>query len=188
MENVPEFQDWTLYPTWCDALNRLGYALRTIIADAADAGVPQHRRRLFVCAYQGKAPDQINLPRRPHCPASSILTEAPAKTSWRSLCKNTRARILKGRNDHGDRFLIAYYGASTGGRSLSRPIGTITTRDRYALVEGDHLRMLTTEENKAAMGFPSDFQLPANRKTALHLLGNAVPPALAADVITAVCA
>jgi DNA (cytosine-5)-methyltransferase 1 len=186
VENVPEFQQWTLYPSWTDALHRLGYTLRPIIADAADAGVPQHRRRLFVCAFLGKAPDQITLQKRPHCPASAILSATPARTPWRTLCKNTRARVSKGRHDHGERFLIAYYGASQGGRSINRPIGTITTRDRYALVEGEKLRMLTIDESKAAMGFPSQFELPDNRRTALHLLGNAVPPPLARDIITAV--
>ena len=186
VENVPEFPEWELFPSWCDALNRLGYTLRSVVADAADAGVPQHRRRLFICGFQGTAPAQISLPIRAHRSAATILTNSPAKTSWRTLCKNTQDRVENGRNCHGDRFLVAYYGSASGGRSITRPIGTITTRDRYALVDGDHLRMLTIPEYKTAMGFPLDFWLPSNKRTALHLLGNAVPPPLASDVISAV--
>lgn len=47
VENVPEFLDWSLYPSWADALGRLGYSLAPHIIDSADHGVPQHRLRMF---------------------------------------------------------------------------------------------------------------------------------------------
>jgi len=36
------------------------------------------------------------------------------------------------------------------------------------------------------MGFPDGYRLPANEATAWHLIGNAVGPAQAADVINAI--
>jgi DNA (cytosine-5)-methyltransferase 1 len=39
--------------------------------------------------------------------------------------------------------------------------------------------MLRVEEYRAAMGFPSDYALPATRHDAIRALGNAVPPPLA---------
>lgn len=83
---------------------------------------------------------------------------------------------------------MPYYGSGSGltGRSLDRPIGTITTRARWALVDGDRMRMLTTAENRAGMGFPDDYLLPDNHALALHLLGNANPPPLAAYAIDAI--
>lgn len=62
---------------------------------------------------------------------------------------------------------------------------TITTRDRWALVDGDRMRMLTKEESRAAMGFPDTYRLPGNHKEAMHMLGNAVVPPVARDVINA---
>jgi len=35
------------------------------------------------------------------------------------------------------------------------------------------------------MGFRSDYVLPRAKKPAMHMLGNAVPPIVAADVIAA---
>jgi len=40
-------------------------------------------------------------------------------------------------------------------------------------------------EARRAMGFPAGYRLPANQKDAMHMLGNAVVPMVAADVIRA---
>jgi DNA (cytosine-5)-methyltransferase 1 len=93
--------------------------------------------------------------------------------------------VRAGRQAHGDRFLIAYYGNEHGGRSIDRPIGTITTRDRWAVIDGDRMRMLTKDENRAAMGFPAGYKLPEQHRAAVHMLGNAVPPKMAREVILA---
>lgn len=189
VENVPAFRRWVLFPVWLDALRRLGYAITEALADAADAGVPQHRERLFVCGFLGAsaAPDLV-LPRRDHVAAGSVVSFSGAD-GWsrvQGLCPATRARWHEGHRAHGERFLLAYYGSARGGRSLERPLGTVTTVDRYALVCGDRLRMLSVEEYRRTMGFPAGYVLPANRRDATKLLGNAVPPPLAADVIRAV--
>lgn len=63
------------------------------------------------------------------------------------------------RSRYGDRFLIAYYGNEHGGRSLDQPLGTVTTRDRFAVIDGDRMRMLSIEEYRIAMGFPAAYWL-----------------------------
>lgn len=186
VENVPEFSRWVLFSTWKGALEALGYGITLVIADAADAGVPQHRRRLFVCATLGSALT-INLPSRAHRTAESILRPASRWTPVAHLCARTRAKVSAARARYGDRFLIAYYGSESGGRDLRRPLGTITTRDRHAVVDGDRLRMLSIEECRAAMGFPESYVLPDSKSDAMKMLGNAVPPPLARDVILEVC-
>lgn len=186
VENVPEFLSWELFPSWCDALQRLGYTLSPQVLDAADFGVPQHRVRVFIICTKSKAPVAVLPRRRDYVPASTILDpSAGLGTPWRNLCKNTRARIRSGRREFGDRFLVSYYGNTTGGRSLDRPIGTITTVDRWALVEGTRSRMLNWREYQAAMAFPPTYKLPDNQKLTTHLLGNAVPPPMATAVIKA---
>jgi DNA (cytosine-5)-methyltransferase 1 len=45
--------------------------------------------------------------------------------------------------------------------------------------------MLQADEARAAMGFPADYQLPTQHKAAMHMLGNAVCPPVARDVINA---
>lgn len=191
VENVPEFLEWDLFPAWELAMQKLGYTLAPHIVDAADHGVPQHRVRMFIVATRSRSPLVLDLPKRQHIPASAFLDFNSG--SWSPINKPRRscatlARVSAGRAAHGDRFLAPYYGSGSGttGRSLHRPIGTVTTKARWALIDGDRMRMLTVPENCAAMGFPRDYQLPAQAHQAIHMLGNAVCPPVARDVIAAV--
>lgn len=188
VENVPEFLTWTLYPAWQSAMQALGYHLVSRVIDAADHGVPQNRRRLFVVARQRK-PLWLPVVKRAHVAASSFLVDDGAR--WSAVDKPGRAeatmsRVKAGRAVHGQRFLMAFYGSTSGGRSIDRPIGTITTRDRYALVDGDRMRMLSANEYAGAMGFPSSTILPDSHKAAVHMLGNAVCPPVAQDIVMAI--
>jgi DNA (cytosine-5)-methyltransferase 1 len=193
IENVPEFTRWTLYPAWCAAMHALGYCLTPMIVDAADHGAPQHRERLFIIGVRAAHPIMITLEKREHVPASSFIDFGAG--SWQPIDKPGRAcatlrRVAAGRASFGDRFLMPYYGGGSGltGRSLRRPVGTITTRDRWGVVDGDRTRMLTKEECRAAMGFPDTYILPARHTEAVHMLGNAVCPPAARDVIAAMLA
>jgi len=188
VENVPEFMQWKLYPAWRLALQALGYQVAPHIIDAADHGVPQHRERLYLVLSRSERPLMLQLPQRQHVPAADIIDFAAG--NWSAIEKPGRAaatlsRIANGRRSHGDRFVTAYYGNEAGGRSLTRPLGTITTRDRWGVVDGDRMRMLRADECRAAMGFPAEYRLPQQHRTAVHLLGNAVCPPVARDVINA---
>lgn len=190
VENVPAFADWALYPAWCAAMHALGYALAPMVLDAADSGVPQHRRRLFVIGTRSKHPISLTLPRREHVGAERVIDFSAGK--WSPIekpgrSKNTLARIAAGRRRFGDRFVAPYYGSGSGetGRSLSRPIGTLTTKARWAVVNGSHMRMVRAIEGRALMSFPASYRLPANEAQAWHLIGNAVAPEQACDLITA---
>lgn len=188
VENVPEFTRWALFPAWCSAMHALGYALAPQVIDAADHGVPQHRRRLFIVATRSEHPISLHLPQREHIGADHLIEFGAGR--WSMIRKAGRspatlARVEAGRAAHGDRFLTAYYGNERGGRSLSRPVGTITTRDRWAVIDGDRMRMLNVAECRRAMGFPDSYRLPARAKDAMHMLGNAVVPQVACDVIQA---
>ncbi|WNL48593.1 DNA cytosine methyltransferase (plasmid) [Dyella sp. BiH032] len=193
IENVPAMMNWRLFNAWCGALNDLGYAVAPHVVDAADHGVPQHRERLMIVATRSKHPLQLHFDPKPHVPASSFIRFDQG--DWTPVDRPGRApstleRVLNGRKSYGERFLMPYYGSGSGktGRSLARPIGTITTRDRWAVVDGGRMRMLSKDENRAAMSFPTDYRLPAQHKLAVHMLGNAVPPLMAQDFIAAVAA
>lgn len=191
VENVPEFADWSLFPAWREALRVLGYSLAMHVIDAADHGVPQHRRRLFVVGTRSASPIALTLPRRAHVGADTVVDfSAGAWTSVRKPGRSraTLARVEAGRMRFGPRFLAPYYGSGSGqtGRSLARPVGTITTRARWAVVDHERMRMMTVEESRRAMGFPEGYALPANVAAANMMLGNAVCPPVARDVIAAV--
>ncbi len=78
-------------------------------------------------------------------------------------------------------FLVRY--SRTGSpQSIGRPLGTVTTRDRFALVtprgtyELDILfRMLKPRELARGQGFADDYRFVGSPKEAVHQIGNAVP-------------
>ncbi|ADJ47888.1 DNA cytosine methyltransferase [Amycolatopsis mediterranei] len=91
--------------------------------------------------------------------------------------------------------LVAYYG-NGGTQTTDRPVGTLTTRDRYGLlgstgthhaapppVEACTFRMLEPHEIAAGMGFPSGYKVPPkvakSKRKQVRGWGNAVPPAMA---------
>lgn len=194
VENVAEFLDWSLYPAWAQAMQALGYFTAHHVIDAADLGVPQHRRRVFIIGTLDRTAHHIKIDQKPHTAIRSHIDLGSG--SWSQVDKPGRARatldrVRAGREVFGDQpFLAPYYGSGSGkmGRSLDRPIGTITTRDRWALIWGDRMRMLTVQEYKRAMGFRDDYLVPRVRSKAIHMLGNAVCPPVAAEVIKRVAA
>lgn len=190
VENVVEFLDWSLYPSWKDALQRLGYSVSPHIIDAADHGVPQHRVRVFIVCTKSAKPIELRLPKREHVAVNDVI-EWDAH-SWTPIDKPGRSeatlrRIAAGRARFGDRFVAPFYGSGSGetGRSVHRPIGTLTTVDRWALIDGDRMRVLQPSENLAIMSFPKETKLPKVKRNAMHLIGNAVAPTVSCDLVTA---
>lgn len=188
VENVPEFESWSLYPAWRLALGALGYTLAPQVLDAADFGTPQHRRRLIIIGTRSAAPLVVTPGAQGHVSIGSVL--ALQDGAWSAVstprrAARTLARVAAGRRTHGACFVMPYYASGSGltGRSIDRPLGTVTTLDRWAVVDGDRMRMLTVNEYRAAMGFPPVYRLPPTRREAIHMLGNAVPPPLARGVI-----
>lgn len=190
VENVPEFLKWNLYPSWCDALQRLDYSVSPHIVDAADHGVPQNRERVFIVITRSKAPLVLDLPKKEHVAVDSFIewdrhAWSPIARPGRSLA--TLARIESGRAKFGRRFVAPFYGSGSGatGRSIHRPIGTLTTVDRWAVVDGDRMRVLQPSENLAIMTFKSDTILPPVKRDCMKLIGNAVAPIVARDILLA---
>lgn len=189
VENIVPMMRWKRYRSWRMGWSDLGYRVSENIIDAADAGVPQNRERLFIVATRTKRPITVPQPSVPHVSARSCIDlDAGPWSDVAKLCENTRKRIAGGRAVHGEDFLVAYYTSVTGGRSLDRPIGTLTTVDRYALVRGDRMRMLTSREYQLLSSFPADYVVTGNHREQVRAWGNSVPPLLAAHVIRSVCA
>lgn len=190
VENVPEFLEWSLYPSWVDALQRLGYSVSPHLIDSADHGVPQHRERVFIVCTRSAAPITLNLPKREHVAVDTCIewdahAWSPINKPGRSTA--TLARVAAGRARFGRRFVAPFYGSGSGktGRSVDRPIGTLTTVDRWAVVDGERMRVLQPAENLAIMSFSKDTVLPRTKRHAMHLIGNAVAPYVARDVLNA---
>ncbi len=187
VENVTAFRRWALYPVWRSALELLGYSLSELELDAADFGVPQNRRRLFVAGFLKKSAPKLALKSAGQVSARSILD--PKANGWAPVASKSaavQARVENGRRRGWTRFLTQHV-TNHPGRDLARPIGTITCASQHwHLVDGPRMRPLSVRELARAQGFLDSFQLPEQVSLGTRLVGNAVPPPMAAAVISAV--
>lgn len=184
VENVLAFGAWRLFPVWKQALETLGYKLTMVVLNAAASGVPQRRERLFTVATKRRLPLRM---RSQGAPAFGpcIEWDAPGWRPTADASAGARERIAKGRAL--GRYLVHHVTRSNP-VPLHEPIRTITTKDQWAIVDGDRYRPLTRREYARGMGFPDSYTWPASlaRHEVLRGLGNAVPPPMARDVITSV--
>jgi DNA (cytosine-5)-methyltransferase 1 len=86
-------------------------------------------------------------------------------------------------------YLVKYYGTGVNARAVTEPLDTVTTRDRFALVEpfvvedagGSRwaldilFRMLQPGELAAATGFPEGYAFAGTKDEKVKQIGNAVP-------------
>ncbi|MES2415140.1 MAG: DNA cytosine methyltransferase [Pseudomonadota bacterium] len=190
VENVKEFATkWVLYPAWCAAMQALGYAIAPHLVDAADHGVAQNRLRLFLVLTRSKHPIELDVPKQPHLPARGVINfDAGDWALITDKVEATQARVARGRSEFGQQFVMPYYGGGSGltGRSLDRPIGTITTKNRWGVVNGKYMRMLLAPETRDFMGFDRSTVLPDGITEATFMLGNGVVPWVARDYINAI--
>lgn len=201
VENVPPMRTWPLFGEWCDRLRKLGYHLRICQLNAFDFGVPQTRMRLFVLGDREQEPVSPRADRKDGAVARSIIGVglskeqaarfSPVERAGRSTRTIARVHSVVRRLGQDAEFLMVYYGSDRAGgfQTLDRPLRTVTTLDRFALVRpnchGHEMRMLQPSELAAAMGFPRNYKWPEaiNRRDKIRLLGNAVcPPVMRAIV------
>jgi DNA (cytosine-5)-methyltransferase 1 len=146
----------------------LGYGVKETVVDASKFGVPQTWKRLFITCELDNEPAPIRIPDRKIHTVHSILDP---RGTWETtqLFKDGRAKATIKRADtaiealgSNSPFLLVYYGSDGGGgwQSLDEPLRTVTTLDRFALVEkirGTYrMRMLQPSELARAMGLPRE--------------------------------
>ncbi|GAA2159909.1 DNA cytosine methyltransferase [Actinomadura napierensis] len=111
----------------------------------------------------------------------------PASEPLRTLTTAGHQSLLT-----AEHLLVPYYGNGAA-RPTGEPIGTLPTRDRYALAEGaaeldldDVLfRMLEPHEIGAAMAFTPDYIVLGNKRQKVRQYGNAVTPPVAEVLMSA---
>lgn len=196
IENVVHMRSWKRFRSWMQEIENLGYHTRIQVLNAADFGVPQARKRLFITADLEKTPPIIKgnschrIPVEQFIESDNGFRYTPLYKKGRAKPTLARARRAMSAIGSSQPFLIVYYGSDGAGgwQRVDRPLRTITTVDRFGYVrptaEGHELRMLQVPELKRAMGFPDEHILnQGTRRDKIKLIGNAVCPPVMQAVI-----
>ncbi len=160
----------------------------------------------FIVRYHGNHPGKNDADKRTHSLDRPLPT---LDTSNRYALCEPFITIMKGQSKTRDidrplpaittnphlylcePFLTKYYSAGKGIASINEPMDTITTRDRFGLVEpcadGETIydirfRMLQPHELAAAMSFNKDYQFAGNKTETVKQIGNAVPVRTATEL------
>lgn len=194
----------------CAFAERSGYSTYVETLDAVDYGLPQTRRRAFVVGvprgsnFEWPTPQNIrrtvrdaigDLPSPPEDGSPHPFVPNHYREARLSAINRERIRVVPeggGREDlpphlqlechkNGHRHLDTY-----GRMSWNAPAPTITarfdsfTRGRFGHPEED--RSVTLREGARLQGFPDSFVFLGNREEGARMIGNAVPPPLAARI------
>ena len=191
IENVPDLarsRKRAHLDRFKSSLAQLGYAVEEHVLNAANYGVPQNRRRIFITAVAGDV--RLKSP-EPHMRSVTVREAIPG------TCKRQvpGARLLsEGMNAYIERYEQASGCRTPRDLHLQRPARTLTVRNlagatgdmiRLRLPDGQR-RMLTPREAARLQSFPDWFRFFGSDRSQLAQIGNAVPPLLAHAVAQSV--
>ncbi len=184
----------------CEAFRDIGYRVHSRVLDAADYGVPQHRERLIIVGTESAdyrfprpthgpdSPDQA-----PYYSASEAVESVETGAEWKGLGgrygylladvpPGLNYSFFTARMGHPEpvfawrsKFSDFLYKADP-----ELPVRTIKAQGgQYTGPFSWHNRPFTVSELKRLQTFPDAYDIVGGRGTAIHQIGNSVPPQLA---------
>lgn len=158
-----------------NTLNDLGYTIFTEIINAADFNVPQNRERIFIVGFNNeKMPhiSEFNFP-KPLNKTVYINQFIEKNVSGYSISKHLQKSYIFKKAD--GRPQIIDINTTTPVKTLVSTYHKIQRLTGTFVRDGEtDLRLLTINECKKIMGFPSNFIVPVSRTQAYKQFGNSV--------------
>jgi DNA (cytosine-5)-methyltransferase 1 len=205
LENVSGYKDFHSFSLIQSELLKLGYTITMAVLDAADYGVAQNRKRLFLVASLNGSPrlpqpthqrasEQLGLWTLPHIGWAEVLEDLPQPKEYK-LSDRMIAMIP---DSHDGTALMSgfhqYTGRGQGGltvRKPSQPSPTLLAKFTQPscsplIVDGcRNAKTLGVEHMAALQSFPRECKWGNNPSTAKMAIGNAVAPKMMQAIITA---
>jgi DNA (cytosine-5)-methyltransferase 1 len=170
---------------------RAGYAVRHALLNAANFGVPQNRHRVFILGVREDLPNELQFPpAATHGTARSLRKPVSIGEALRGLPAPSASCELP--NHICSQFKLKHNGyINHRPVDASKPAPTVTARGdtKGGAMINYHpsgTRRLTVRETAIIQGFPNTFVFEGSMTSAYLQVGNAVPPPLAARVLSCI--
>lgn len=193
----------------CEELRAAGYALTMRVIDAADYGVPQHRRRVIILGRRGSRPFDFPEPTHAHPNRLGLFSGSIPWATVADAFAGLPPAVLLGdepllRNHvakrHGERIRASYAETAPGARNRASmrdrlrwdvPGTTVRAQGKpkadgsgqknssHQAIHPEEPRQLTPRECARIQTFPDWYPFPAQLVNAYRVIGDAVPPLLA---------
>lgn len=178
VENVLEFQAWTLHDWWLEGMRRLGYREQVALLNSAEVGpnpVAQNRIRYYAVFTLERVVDLTSEPTVPMS-ASTILDPDPGKLVTRRLYVSPQIEQI---TERGVPHLVTYRRNAKARRADQHPLATVTAGGNHHAIatltdEGPRHRMLNNRERARAQGFPDSYVFHGKADEVRAQIGNAV--------------
>lgn len=153
------------------------YSVTYKILDAADYGVPQQRKRLFIIARKIKWSSSDFFPKRTVADALGDLTNQENILNAHEFFSPTKTTIQKIRELKEGERMSRKFNTSRQRLFADKPSRTILTMPIY--IHPYYDRFLTPRELARLQSFPDSFLFCGSKIDKVKQIGNAVPPLLA---------
>lgn len=192
MENVTglkSIDDGETLSLLVDELEAADYTVEYKILNAADYGVPQKRKRVFV---QGRKDDEVEWPELTHdthranvedafrgLPSLGVGEDCPEIANHAASNHSEKTRRRFATTDGGEPLYDSWNGMIRLEDHVTAPTMTVGGGNRYQFGHPSDDRALTIRERARLMSFTDDFVFEGGVTANRRLTGNAVPPKLA---------
>lgn len=174
LENVPgliNHDDGNTLQVIIETLQDMGYKVQHTVLDASHFGIPQKRKRFYLVAFLNhKAQFEFPKPPMTYMDIGEILETGITgysisehlQKSYLFKKDDGRPAIVDNHSKGAIKTLVSTY------HKIQRLTGTFVKDGETGI------RLLTTNECKAIMGFPKDFTIPVSRTQMYRQMGNSV--------------
>jgi DNA (cytosine-5)-methyltransferase 1 len=163
-----------------EILRKAGYGITIAILSAADFGVPQDRKRLFLMGRMNGKDDEMLIHmvqgKKPPVTVREFMPEI-------ALGENATEYYYRHPRSYKRRAIFSIDEVSPVIRGVNRPIPKgYKFHELDAVKDLSRVRPLTTDERARIQSFPKEYRWVGRKTSVEQQIGNAVPPLLAEHI------
>lgn len=174
VQGLTNHNNGNTFKTMTMALKELGYEVFSKVLDAANFGVPQQRKRIYIVGFRNNLFKNVDFKFPEGKSKKAFIGDyVEENITGYSISKHLQEKYLFKKTD--GRPIVIDKNSKIQVKTLVSTYHKIQRLTGTFVRDGETgLRLLTKNECKAIMGFPKDFEIPVSRTQMYRQMGNSV--------------